>query len=117
MEVDLLLATCAAWPTGEPGHEHLDRALAERDVRSRWASWDDATVDWSRALVAVRSAWDYDERREELLAWATTVPRLLNGVAVFRWNTDKAYLAELAAAGVPVVPTLVVDRAADLPAA
>jgi hypothetical protein len=33
------------------------------------------------------------------------VPRLANPVEVIAWNTDKRYLGELAAAGVPVVPT------------
>ena len=39
---------------------------------------------------------------------------MLNSAAVFAWNTDKAYLVELAAAGVPVVPTTVVERHEDL---
>lgn len=114
---DLLLVTCAQLPAGEPGHEHLDSALAERGISAAWARWDDPDVDWSAALVAVRSTWDYETRREEFLAWARTVPRLLNGAAVFSWNTDKAYLVELATAGVRVVPTLVVDGEEELPAA
>ncbi len=32
--------------------------------------------------------------------------RLSNPFPVIRWNTDKHYLAELEAAGVPVVPTI-----------
>jgi len=55
--------------------------------------------------VVVRSTWDYVSRREEFLAWAEGVPRLANPAAVLRWNTDKRYLARLADAGVPVVPT------------
>ena len=67
--------------------------------------WDSG-ADWaSYDLVVVRSTWDYTLRREEFLAWAASVPRLLNPVEVLRWNTDKRYLADLAAAGVPVVPT------------
>ncbi len=117
MSVDVLLVTCAAWPQGEPAHDHLDRALAGLGIRARWASWDDTQVDWHDSLVAVRSTWDYDGRREEFLAWAAAVPRLLNGADVFAWNTDKAYLVELLAAGVPVVPTLVVEGEEGLPEA
>lgn len=117
MAVDLLLATCPAWRDGEPGHEHLDAALADAGIGARWAVWGDPAVDWSAALVAVRSTWDYDGRRDELLAWARSVPRLLNGAATFAWNTDKAYLAQLADGGVPVVPTVVVDGEEDLPRA
>lgn len=114
---DLLLVTCRAWPTGEPGAPVLDAALAEQGITARWVAWDDEDVDFGGSLVAVRSTWDYDIRREEFLAWARSVPRLLNGAEVFAWNTDKAYLAELAAAGAPVVPTVVVDDEAGLPEA
>jgi glutathione synthase/RimK-type ligase-like ATP-grasp enzyme len=63
-------------------------------------------VDWEAFdLVVVRSTWDYAERRDRFLRWAERLPRVLNPVPVLRWNTDKRYLGELTAAGVPVVPT------------
>ncbi|MGY1637469.1 RimK family alpha-L-glutamate ligase [Geodermatophilus sp. SYSU D00742] len=69
--------------------------------------WDDAAVDWSAYdLAVVRSCWDYAWRREEFLTWASSVPRLRNDAAVLRWNTDKSHLRDLAAAGLPVVPTV-----------
>ena len=73
--------------------------------------WDDPGVDWSRFdLVLPRSTWDYAERREEFLAWAGSVPRVLNALPLLEWNTDKRrYLTDLAAAGVPVVPTTFVE--------
>lgn len=114
---ELLLVTCGYFPDGEPGHEHLDAALVERGIGARWVSWDDPTVDFSDSLVAVRATWDYETRREDFLAWANAVPRLLNGADTFAWNTDKAYLVELADAGVPVVPTVAVDGEESLPAA
>ena len=114
---DVLLATCTRFPAGEPGHEHLDRALAERGLSARWVCWDDPAVDWGSGLVAVRATWDYDHRLEEFLGWARSVPRLLHGADVFAWNTDKAYLVELAAAGAAVVPTLLADGEEELPAA
>jgi glutathione synthase/RimK-type ligase-like ATP-grasp enzyme len=117
MTAELLLATCSAFSDGEPGHDALDRALADRGVAARWACWDDPEIDWGSALVAVRATWDYDGRLPEFLVWARSVPRLLNGADTFAWNTDKAYLAGLAGAGVPVVPTLVVDGEEALPAA
>ena len=70
------------------------------------AVWN-GDVDWSRyELVVVRSTWDYAERRDGFLAWARSLRRVLNPLAVLEWNTDKErYLTDLAAAGVPVVPT------------
>jgi len=117
---ELLLVTCSALPHGEPGHEHLDAALSARGIPSRWVSWDDPEVNWAGAgLVAVRSTWDYEVRLPEFLGWAKRVGSgLLHGADVFRWNTDKAYLVELARSGrVPVVPTVTVDDLADLRAA
>jgi glutathione synthase/RimK-type ligase-like ATP-grasp enzyme len=107
-------------PHGEPAHERLDAALSARGIPSRWVCWDDPSVDWAAAgLIAVRSTWDYDARLPEFLGWAERAgPRLLHGAHVFRWNTDKAYLIELARSGrVPVVPTVTVDDLADLRAA
>jgi len=84
-------------------------ALAARGVEGVPAVWD-AAVEWERfELVVVRSAWDYAERRGEFLDWAARLPRVLNPLPVLRWSTDKRYLAELEAAGVPVVPTLFLE--------
>jgi glutathione synthase/RimK-type ligase-like ATP-grasp enzyme len=42
--------------------------------------------------VVVRSTWDYADRRADFLAWAESLPRVLNSADVLRWNTDKRYL-------------------------
>lgn len=116
----VLLVTSAAHPEGEPGHEVLDDALAERGITGEWVCWDDPFVDWSdAALVAVRSTWDYDLRLKEFLGWAGSVgAHLLHGTDVFRWNTDKSYLVDLAEhSAVPVVPTVLADTPVHLRAA
>lgn len=91
----------------------LRAALERRGVASTVAAWDDPEVDWAaHDLVVVRSTWDYVPRREAFLAWAEQVEaatRLANPASVLRWSTDKRYLAQLAAAGVPVVPTTLVE--------
>jgi glutathione synthase/RimK-type ligase-like ATP-grasp enzyme len=69
-------------------------------------------VDWaSFQLVVVRGTWDYYYdvgRLEEFREWARRVDgvtRLTNPASVIVWNTDKRYLIDLEAAGVPVVAT------------
>ncbi len=117
---EVLLATSADLPDGEPGHEALDRAFADRGISSRWAVWDDPFVEWSEArLVCVRSTWDYETRLHDFLGWADGLgPRLLHGAEVFRWNTDKRYLTDLAARGdVPTVPTVLAATTVELRAA
>ena len=73
-------------------------------------------VDWSTYdLVVIRSTWDYFDRLEEFLAWVDRVDvesRIINPPSVIRWNVHKGYLAELGAAGVPVLPMLVLRRGA-----
>jgi glutathione synthase/RimK-type ligase-like ATP-grasp enzyme len=115
----VLLATWSEMPDGEEwaGTNHLVPALEARGLDARWVVWDDPSVDWDAGLVAVRSTWDYEWRRTEFLGWARSLPRMLNSADVFEWNTDKRYLPKLAATGVPVVPTLVVEGEEDLPTA
>ena len=115
----VLLVTSQDWAEGEPGHAALDAALESRGLTSRWVVWDDLSVDWGAAdVIAVRSVWDYDSRLGEFLGWASGVgPALLNGVQVFRWNTDKRYLLDLQEAGLPVIPTVTADTVFDVRAA
>ncbi|WP_347717602.1 hypothetical protein [Sphingomonas sp.] len=75
--------------------------------------WTDPAAEDGVDLVLPLTAWGYHARQSE---WLSLLDRLetapvatLNPVALLRWNSDKAYLAELSDAGVPTVPTIVVD--------
>ena len=81
-------------------------ASRERGIEAEITTWDDPAVDWTTYdAVVVRSCWDYIERRDEFLAWAASVPRLHNAYDVLDWNTDKVYLRQIEAAGVPIIET------------
>ena len=119
-KTQVLLVTSRAYPDGEPGHEALDEELASRGISSRWVVWDDPLVEWDDAeIVAVRSTWDYDTRLHDFLGWAGNIgPALLHGAEVFRWNTDKSYLIDLASSSsVPIVPTAIAATPVELRAA
>lgn len=74
-------------------------------------------IDWTKAenlrdfdLVTPLLAWGYPR---DCPRWFGLLDRLEaenvrvhNPVSILRWNSDKAYLAELDAAGIPSVPTL-----------
>jgi glutathione synthase/RimK-type ligase-like ATP-grasp enzyme len=100
------LVTCAEIPEGDEDFPSLIAELGVLGIEAVPAVWD-ARVNWTTFdLVVIRSAWDYAERRDEFLRWAATLPRVLNDVHVLEWNTDKQrYLSDLAARGVPTVPT------------
>lgn len=93
--------------------EALERAGAAVAV----LDWDDADADWAdHDLAVLRSTWDYTQRLTEFLAWidrASARTVLLNPPDIVRWNTDKHYLAQLANAGVPVVPSTFVEPGED----
>ena len=104
------LVTCRQLPMGDEDGPLLRAACTAAGLDADWLVWDDPAVDWgSYDLVVIRSTWDYPLRRDEFLGWARAVPRLANPADVVRWNTDKTYLRDLAAAGVPVVPTSWLD--------
>lgn len=106
MSPRVLLATSANPSASATDDAPLVEALQQVGVRADWAVWDDPAAGFDRAdLVVLRSTWDYPQRREEFLDWCGSVPALANPAPVARWNTDKTYLAELAAHGVEVVPT------------
>jgi glutathione synthase/RimK-type ligase-like ATP-grasp enzyme len=112
------LATCAALPDGWPDDHLLSAALKAAGAEPSFVVWDDPTVDWdSYELVLIRSTWDYTDKRDAFLGWAERLgARLRNPPALVRWNSDKRYLAELEAAGLPVVPTRFVEPGEEPPA-
>lgn len=106
----VVFASCARLPKGDGDEDALVDTLRRDGVDVEWQPWGDA-VDAD--LVVLRTTWDYPERLTEFLAWCASVPRLANPLPVVRWNTDKSYLADLAARGVAVVPTAVVEPGED----
>jgi hypothetical protein len=107
----LALVTTDAAASVDPDLVPLDRALRSRlgGAATAVVSWDDPDVDWAEFdAVVIRSTWDYVERLGEFLTWAdrvASVSRLFNSPDTIRWNANKEYLIELAAEGVPIVPT------------
>ncbi len=71
------------------------------------------SIGGSYEIAILRSTWDYVERYDEFLEWLAETERrtsVWNSPDIARWNIDKRYLAELAAAGVPTVPTAYVPK-------
>ena len=89
--------------------ELLTAPLAEHGWQTTTVSWRDDSIDWTHYdLVIVRSTWDYQQEPEAFTARLKHIDqhtRLENPLSVMLWNIDKSYLTELAAQGVPVIPT------------
>ena len=99
----------------------LASALKECRIEPHVVEWDDPAVRWAQFdLALLRSTWDYTERLVEFRAWLGRVSeqtRLHNPHALVLWNTDKHYLRELAALGVPTVPGEFIEPGEDPAAA
>jgi len=92
----------------------LSEALAQRGIQTRRVDWSRDGVDWGAfSAVVLRTPWDYFDRFEAFSGWLDSLqshPCVLNDLSTLRWNIDKHYLAELEAAGLPIVPTAFVQR-------
>lgn len=95
------------------------RALTPDD-RSAFSAFSAAGIEvvptvWTEPLpegldaLVLRSTWDYHLRLADFLAWVSAVEArgipLWNSPDTVRWNVDKAYLLEVEARGVPILPT------------
>jgi len=110
----LRVATCHQLPEPDPDAVPLAAALAAGGFAAELVAWDDPAADWDAAIPTIlRSTWNYPLAIDAFAAWldrAAASGPLLNPADVVRGNLHKRYLIALAARGVPVVPTTLVER-------
>lgn len=99
--------------TYDPQVEPLIAAGAEVEPIV-WTQVDDVT---GFDLILPLVAWGYHLKYERWLALLDRAAAehwpMINPPTLLRWNSDKAYLTELAERGVPTVPTLAVESCCD----
>lgn len=114
----LRVATCLNLPEVDPDEAPLAAALRKAGIQADLVAWDDPRADWASPIPTIlRSTWNYSLARDEFLAWCERVGRtapLINPPDVVRANSHKRYMLELAARGVPIVPTTLIPRGGDL---
>ncbi len=105
----IALVTAPAYDPLPPDELVFADALARRGLEPVVARWDDERRWGDYGAVVIRSCWDYhrraalfDEFLDRLEAQRALV---VNPLPILRWNTHKAYLRELEAAGVATVET------------
>lgn len=92
-------------------------ALRAAGAAAELLAWDDpaAPAPGDFDSILLRSTWNYFLEPEKFLAWAegaAAASSLRNSLPAVRWNLHKRYLLELEAAGIPIVPTVVIARGA-----
>lgn len=110
---------CAFLTIGDPTGFVIDDDLAREPLRE--LGWTVEAVPWRSSTtwdefeaVVIRSPWDYQDDPAGFLAILGRIEGsgalLFNRLDLVRWNLEKTYLRDLAAGGVPIVPTIWRDR-------
>lgn len=101
----------------QPAFARKAAALTAAGLIVEQRVWTDPGDLSAYDLVLPLFAWGY---QRDVAGWYALLDRLeearlpvVNPVPVLRWNSDKAYLGELGAKGVAVVPTVEVDALDD----
>jgi glutathione synthase/RimK-type ligase-like ATP-grasp enzyme len=99
-----------------PAFDRLSAALSGAGLEVVSVEWPKAVEAQADAVLPLL-AWGYHQDAADWLAMLDALEargvKALNPAPLLRWNTTKTYLADLEAAGVPVVPTVFADRADD----
>lgn len=111
--MQLRIATCRPLPEPDVDETPLLEALAAAGIDARCCAWHDSD-SWDVPIpTIVRSTWDYIHRIEDFRTWMMRVAAsttLWNPAAIMQENLHKRYLLDLAAQGVPTVPTRWLER-------
>jgi len=111
--VTLRIATCQTLPEPDPDATPLAAALTRAAIAFDVLAWDDPATDWDApGPTLIRSTWNY---ALDLPAYERWIDRVASAGALFNprsavlGNLHKRYLLALAARGVPVVDTTLVE--------
>jgi len=113
--IDVAWVSCRAIPEPDPDEEPALAALRRAGLSIETLAWDDPeSAPPSRFSICVlRSCWNYYEDAPAFSRWidqADGASRLLNPPGFLHWNLHKGYLARLAEGGIPIVPTVFLER-------
>jgi glutathione synthase/RimK-type ligase-like ATP-grasp enzyme len=108
-------------PEPDVDAEILALACQAAGFEGEWVAWNAGETDWSTFDAAViRGTWDYPEAPEAFRNWlqqTAKATRLMNPLEAMLPNLHKGYLLDLAAQGVPVVPTELIAQPEEAEAA
>jgi glutathione synthase/RimK-type ligase-like ATP-grasp enzyme len=103
--------------TQEDEDSLLHSLLSQKGLNVHREIWDDPTVRWEDyGLLLIKSTWDYYEKISAFYQWLDKIAALgipmLNPYSIIKWNSDKHYLQEMAAAGFNVIPSAIIENGA-----
>lgn len=111
----IALVTYKESPKLPDGEQLLSKELKRRGFGVSEIPWDESRIDWKEYdRVVLRASWDYHTRLSEFIAWLNRLRsegvNFWNPIDIILWNLDKHYLRELGDKGIPIIPTVFIDR-------
>lgn len=102
-------------PLSDKEHELLLQFLQAKGLNIHKENWDDGSVDWMQyQCIVLKSPWDYVFKTKLFYEWLDKIKQLnilmLNSADIIKWNSDKHYLKDIAAAGLKVIPTAFLQK-------
>ena len=111
----IALLTYEKLPTLTPSDQLLIPEFAKYAIVAEAAIWDDHTVNWNNFdYLIFRNTWDYFEKEKTFNNWLDKIEHLgiktLNPITLIKENKHKFYLKKLEQKGIPVIPTLFIEK-------
>jgi glutathione synthase/RimK-type ligase-like ATP-grasp enzyme len=109
------LITYAKSPQLTESDQFLVEPLKKQGFNPVAVPWDDKCIDWSAFDILIfRSCWNYHRKYEQFLSWLDYIEKLnipvWNPIPILRWNSNKKYLKDLEYKGIPIVPTIFIEK-------
>ncbi|WP_298224710.1 hypothetical protein [Flavobacterium sp.] len=115
----IALLTCERLPDLTANDQLLIPELAKHNIISQAAIWSDKTINWSDFNCLIfRNTWDYYEKETEFNTWLDHIEKLgiktLNALEIVKQNKHKFYLRNFQQQGIPILPTVFIEKTNDL---
>ena len=117
--MNIALLTCERLPNLTPADQLLIPELAKHNIHAEAVIWDDPNVTWTDFdYLIFRNTWDYYEKESQFNLWLATIKKLeiktLNTIEIIEQNKHKFYLRTLQEKGIRIIPTVFIEKTAQL---